>query len=83
MPHRIEVCIENLELGSDGIIERIRATHPDVVVDHLSCTEQCELCARQPFIWLDDELVSAQSADDVWQALLHRLRAAATESPPN
>ncbi|MCL6626353.1 DUF1450 domain-containing protein [Alicyclobacillus shizuokensis] len=69
----IEVCRENLELGSGAVLKRLEAAGPDLQVHCLACTEQCELCTRRPFLWLDDELVEARDAADLWSQLTLRL----------
>ncbi|WP_067930024.1 DUF1450 domain-containing protein [Alicyclobacillus kakegawensis] len=69
----VEVCSENLDLGSGAALTRLKAAGLNLQVHYLACTEQCELCSRRPFLWLDDELVAGRDAADLWLQLTRRL----------
>ncbi len=67
---KIETCMHNLVLGSGQVLQWAQETNSNLKVKVWDCLEFCEVCAREPFLWINDEvLLHATSAEELWRAL--------------
>lgn len=76
MKNRVEFCITNLSLGAadayDVLIER-----NDIEVEELGCTSHCEVCEQGLFAIVNGEVVTADDA----QALVQAIEEELTQNP--
>ncbi|KOY83695.1 hypothetical protein ADM90_08520 [Lysinibacillus macroides] len=76
MKNRVEFCITNLSLGAadayDVLIER-----DDIEVEESGCTSYCEVCEQGLFAIVNGEVVTADDA----QALVQAIEEELTQNP--
>lgn len=73
-PKKIEVCISNLDLGSEFVWNQVANTHPDIRLIRWGCLGLCHRCVHVPFVLLDDsESLEAANPDDLWEHVKLRL----------
>lgn len=66
--HKLEVCVSNVELGSQEVCDRLAAAYPDVRVRRWGCLGMCHRCVHHPCVLLDDhEFLEAENADALWE----------------
>ncbi len=65
---KIEVCINNLKLGSKLVYNQIRDTYPSIELKQWECLGHCDRCIRVPYVLIDDhDLIEAENAEELWE----------------
>lgn len=75
---KIDVCIGNLDKGTDWVIERLKEEFPHLTGRRWGCLGNCSDCFRRPFVLGDDRhLVDAATQEE----LLEKLRPEIAPAP--
>ncbi|HEU4962587.1 MAG TPA: DUF1450 domain-containing protein [Bacilli bacterium] len=74
---KIDVCIGNLDKGTDWVIEQVKSEFPHVNGQRWGCLGNCANCYRRPFVLANDRYVIETETKE---ELLAQLRA--DMSPP-
>ncbi len=71
--NRVEFCITNLSLGAadayDVLIER-----DDIDIEESGCTSHCEICEQGIFAIVNGEIITAEDAETLVQAIDDELK---------
>lgn len=65
----IKFCENNFVHGTEAVMTKLRQNFPDVLVAVEPCLGYCGDCANGPYALVDDELVQADSADELYEAI--------------
>ncbi|HBT73174.1 MAG TPA: DUF1450 domain-containing protein [Lysinibacillus sp.] len=73
LKNRVEFCITNLSLGAadayDELVER-----DDIEIEESGCTSHCEICEQSIFALVNGEVVTAEDAETLVQAIDEELK---------
>lgn len=73
LKNRVEFCITNLALGAadayDVLVER-----DDIEIEESGCTSHCEICEQGIFAIVNGEVVTADDAETLVQAIDEELK---------
>ncbi|GGI95443.1 hypothetical protein GCM10010885_01310 [Alicyclobacillus cellulosilyticus] len=75
----IEVCDANPACTS--ALFALEHTLPGVTVLETSCMSQCDLCATRPYVFVNGELVTADTVEALIQRVRQRVAAWLTDDP--
>ncbi|MDR7855073.1 DUF1450 domain-containing protein [Tissierella sp.] len=64
---KIQFCENNFSYGTEEIVNKLRDEDFDVEVE--SCLGYCGDCAVGPFALVDDELIQADTADELYEMI--------------
>ncbi len=79
---KIEVCINNLLLGSEQVCQRIRASYPEIEIKQWNCLGHCDRCIRVPYVVIDDNhYLEAEDPAALWQQVQAYIEANRIELP--
>lgn len=71
---KVEVCVSNLELGSQEVWDRLAESHPEIRLRRWGCLGWCHRCIHGPAVLIDDTTyVEAEDADALYQKVLDYL----------
>ena len=65
----VKFCENNFDHGTEEVIDRLRENHREVEISVESCLGYCGECAEGPFALVDDEMVKADSAEELYEAI--------------
>jgi uncharacterized protein YuzB (UPF0349 family) len=65
----VRLCENNFSHGTEMLIDRIKEELEDVSVDVEPCLGYCGDCATGPFALVNDELVKAESAEELFHMI--------------
>ncbi len=72
---KLEVCISNLDLGSQEVWDQVKAAFPEVRLIRWGCMGYCHRCIRVPYVLLNDsEYLEAGSAEELFQIVCERIQ---------
>ncbi|WP_169833014.1 DUF1450 domain-containing protein [Geosporobacter ferrireducens] len=69
----IKVCENNYGYGTNEVIEKIKGEKPEVEVEVASCWGYCDECASGPYVFIHDEMVQADTPEELYDILLDTL----------
>ncbi|MBB6216890.1 uncharacterized protein YuzB (UPF0349 family) [Anaerosolibacter carboniphilus] len=69
----IKICENNFGYGTNDVVERIHKERADVTVDVASCQGYCDICAVGPYAFVDDTLIEAETADELYNKIINIL----------
>lgn len=65
---KLEVCINNIDLGSGFVWDQTAQNYPEIRLRRWSCLGYCHRCIHAPYVLLNDtEYIEGTSAEDLWQ----------------
>ena len=64
---KIQFCEHNFSQGTEDIVDKLRKENIDVEVE--SCLGYCGDCAVGPIALVDDELVVADTAEELYESI--------------
>lgn len=64
---KVQLCENNFSHGTEDIIAKLRNENIDVEVE--SCLGYCGECAVGPIALVDDELVLADTAEELYESI--------------
>jgi len=76
MNRLIEFCASNAHHGTERIVRRLEAERPDVETIEYGCLGNCGMCYLEPYVLVDGEIVSAESADRLYENIVRKLNEA-------
>ncbi len=65
----IKFCENNFTHGTEETVKKLQEKHPDIDVGVESCLGYCGDCAAGPFALVNDELIQADSADELYKKI--------------
>ena len=65
----IKFCENNFIHGIEETVDKLQENYPDVDVAVESCLGYCGDCAAGPFALVNDELIQADSADELYKEI--------------
>jgi uncharacterized protein YuzB (UPF0349 family) len=65
----VKFCENNFIHGTEELIERLEGDIDGLKVEVESCLGYCGECAAGPFALVDDELVTADSVDELYDLI--------------
>lgn len=65
----IKFCENNFSYGTDEIMEKLKERFDNVNITAESCLGYCGDCAVGPFALVDDELIQADSAEELYDEI--------------
>jgi uncharacterized protein YuzB (UPF0349 family) len=67
--NEIKFCENNFSHGTDEIMSKLKEELEDVNVSADACLGYCGDCAIGPFALVNDELIQADTADELYEAI--------------
>lgn len=75
---KVEVCVSNLDLGSQFVWDQIATHFPEVRLRRWGCLGYCHRCIHHPYVLLDDTLyLEETSPEALWETVKAVLEASA------
>ncbi|MGF7047077.1 uncharacterized protein YuzB (UPF0349 family) [Paenibacillus sp. DS2015] len=71
----IEFCTNNMHFGTDEVMSKLEA-NPDYDVIEYGCLSNCGQCYMMPYAMVDGEIVSANSSDELYIAIIEKIKEA-------
>lgn len=65
----VKFCENNFTFGTEEVVNRVRDELKDVEVQVEPCLGYCGDCAVGPFALVDDELVQADTSDELYEKI--------------
>lgn len=65
----IKFCENNFTHGTEETAKRLQENYPEVIVTVESCLGYCGDCASNPYALVNDELILADSADELYEKI--------------
>ncbi len=69
----VQFCENNFIHGTEEVAAKLRQNFPDIKIDAESCLSYCSDCAVGPYALVNDELIQADSADDLYEEIVKNL----------
>lgn len=69
----IRFCENNLALGTEEVINKIKEEYDDVIVSVEPCLGYCGDCALAPFALVDDEFVTEETVEELYDSIKEKL----------
>ncbi|GIP29875.1 YuzB family protein [Paenibacillus sp. J23TS9] len=69
----IEFCTNNMHFGTDEVMDNLEE-NPDYDVIEYGCLSNCGQCAMMPFAMVNGEIIDADSADELYQAIMAKIK---------
>lgn len=70
----VRFCENNFGHGTDDVAERIESEFEDVAVIIEPCLTYCGECAAGPFAVVNDELIQADSSEELYDIIVEKLQ---------
>ncbi|KPV44994.1 DUF1450 domain-containing protein [Alicyclobacillus ferrooxydans] len=71
---KLEVCISNLEVGTQMVWDRIGELFPDIRLIRWGCLGYCHRCIHVPYVLLNDtEYIEAQTVEELLEKVIDRI----------
>ncbi|MCC2686253.1 MAG: UDP-N-acetylmuramoylalanine--D-glutamate ligase [Paenibacillaceae bacterium] len=71
----IEFCTSNMHHGTDEVMRKL-AANPDYDVVEYGCMGNCGECYDMPYALLNGDFITAQTADELYEAILAKIKEA-------
>ncbi|MEK3789089.1 DUF1450 domain-containing protein [Paenibacillus sp. FSL K6-1230] len=71
----IEFCSSNMHLGTEEVMSRLEE-NPDYDVIEYGCLTNCGQCYMEPYAMVNGEIVAADSADALYEAVIAKIKEA-------
>lgn len=71
----IEFCTSNMHFGTDEIMSRLEQNQDYDVIEY-GCLSNCGQCFREPYALVNGEIVAAESADLLYEAIMEKIKEA-------
>ncbi|QSO51745.1 DUF1450 domain-containing protein [Alicyclobacillus curvatus] len=72
---KLEVCVSNLELGSQEVWDKVKEAYPGVRLIRWGCMGYCHRCIHVPYVLLNDtEYIEADSAEELFHKVALRIQ---------
>jgi len=75
---KLEVCVSNLDLGSEAVWAAIQTEFPNVKLRRFGCLGYCHRCIHHPYVLLDNhEFIEADTTAELLNLVRSYLHAKA------
>ncbi len=71
----IEFCTNNMHFDTDIVMKKLES-NPDYDVVEYGCLSNCGQCYMMPYAMVDGEIVTADSADELYDAIIAKIKEA-------
>jgi len=71
----IEFCTNNMHFDTDTVMEKLES-NPDYDVVEYGCLTNCGQCYLMPYAMVDGEIVTAESADELYDVIIAKIKEA-------
>lgn len=68
----IEFCAGNAHFGTDKALKPLEE-HPDCELIEYGCLTNCGQCYLAPFVIVNDEIVEAETAEELYYKVLRKI----------
>ncbi|MBW9145784.1 YuzB family protein [Clostridium sp. CM027] len=65
----IKFCENNFTFGTDETMKKLKENYPGVDITAEACLGYCGDCAVGPYALVDDELIQAGTADELYKKI--------------
>ncbi|WZL72458.1 DUF1450 domain-containing protein [Clostridiaceae bacterium 35-E11] len=65
----IKVCENNYGYGTNDVLDKIKAENPNIQIDTATCWGYCDDCAIGPYIFLNDEMIQADTPEELYEKI--------------
>lgn len=65
----VRFCENNFQYDIEDITGRIEKEFEDVKVEVESCLGHCDICAEGPFALVNEEVIQADNAEDLYEKI--------------
>lgn len=72
----IEFCTNNMHHGTDEIMKKNLENNPEYDVIEYGCLGNCGECYTNPYALVNGEIVSAETADELYENILAKIKEA-------
>ncbi|MBC7960012.1 MAG: DUF1450 domain-containing protein [Vallitaleaceae bacterium] len=69
----IKFCENNFSQGTEAVAKKIRKEFSSIDVEVEACLGYCSDCAVKPYALVDDEMVIAETADNLYEKIVEML----------
>jgi len=69
----VKFCENNFSFGTEEVVKKLEKNYEDVEVSVEGCLGYCGDCAVGPYALVDDELVQAETADELYEKIVEML----------
>ena len=69
----IKFCDNNFVHGTEEVVTRLKEDYEDLDVSVESCLGYCGDCANGPFALVNDELIQADTADELYDIIIETI----------
>ena len=69
----VKFCENNFSHGTEGVVKKLEENYSDVEVIVEGCLGYCGDCAEGPFALVDDELVQAETSDELYEKIVEMM----------
>lgn len=69
----IEFCANNAHFGTDEIMKKLKEKHECDVYEY-GCLTGCGMCYMTPYAMVNGETVEAETASELYQVILNKLK---------
>lgn len=69
----VKFCENNFAHGTDEVVNRLESEVKSVSIKVESCLGNCSDCASQPLALVDDELIQADSSDELYDKIMDKI----------
>jgi Uncharacterized protein conserved in bacteria len=66
----VKFCGNNFGFGTDKVVKTLQENHKDINVSVESCLGYCGDCAVGPYALVDDEMLQADTADELLDKII-------------
>ncbi|MBP2002074.1 uncharacterized protein YuzB (UPF0349 family) [Paenibacillus shirakamiensis] len=69
----IEFCTNNMNFGTDEVMEKLEQ-NPEYDVIEYGCLTNCGQCACTPFVLFNGEILESDTADQLYDTIMSKIK---------
>ena len=69
MDTKIQFCENNFQYGTEEVKARLMEEFEETDIEVFPCLAMCEECAEGPYAIVNDEVIQAENAEELFQKL--------------
>lgn len=74
MKTKIRYCNANELALSQDFLDRLTSSFPDIELEGISCLGYCALCARYPYVLINQQRITAEDEDELFDIIAEKLK---------
>lgn len=71
---RIQFCENNFQYGTEEVKARLMEEFDEADIEVFPCLAMCEECAEGPYAIVNDEVIQADSSEELFQQLRNMIK---------